>query len=463
MYLSKAKIYKSFLGILLVFVLAVQGFACTTIIVGKDLTKNGTVLMGHNEELGDYSAQHYVYRPAALHEKGTILKTPNAEVPQVEKTFAYNATIIFDKTYIPGEITSGMNENFVVIGNNLAYQRDDVRPWPSEGRMIWTDYAQIALERAKTAREAVQIIGDLAQEYKHWGPGTMFGIADPNEGWFIEITQEGQWVAERVPDDGVGVRANTYRIRVVDFDAPERFMFSPDLVQYAEEKGWYSPSEGDFDFQKIYADPERAANPYNERRHWRVETVLGEKTSPITAKDLQDLLRDHYEGTEYDLTGGYASGSPLETPERTIDRLQTEVSVVFELRSSLPVGLGGLSWRAMGTPSTSVYIPWYFASTDIPKEYQTGTNELTPESAYWAFRTLSEKVNANYGERIAPVKKAWREFEERHYGYRRDLEKLSAKIYERDPEMAKALLAKYTSFLAEKALHEAEDLTASLQ
>jgi dipeptidase len=194
-----------------------------------------------------------------------------------------------------------------------------------------------------------------------------------------------------------------------------------------------------------------------------VETVLGEKTSPITAKDLQDLLRDHYEGTEYDLTGGYASGSPLETPERTIDRLQTEVSVIFELRSSLPVGLGGLSWRAMGTPSTSVYIPWYFASTDIPKEYQTGTNELTPESAYWAFRTLSEKVNANYGERIAPAKKAWREFEERHYGYRRDLEKLSAKIYERDPEMAKALLAKYTSFLAEKALHEAEDLTASLQ
>lgn len=291
----------------------------------------------------------------------------------------------------------------------------------------------------------------------------MFGVADPNEGWFIEITQEGQWVAERVPDDAVGVRANTYRIRIVDFENPERFMFSPDLVKYAEEKGWYSPSEGDFDFQKIYADPERAANPYNERRHWRVETVLGEKTSPITAKDLQDLLRDHYEGTEYDLTEGYVSGSPLETTERTIDRLQTEVSIVFELRTSLPAALGGLSWRAMGTPSTSVYVPWYFGSTDIPEEYRTGTNEPTPNSAYWAFRTLSEKVNANYGKNIEPVEKAWKDFEELHYGYRKDLENLVAAIYEKDPEMAKALLARYTALLAEKAYNEAEGLTASLQ
>ncbi len=463
MYLSKEKCCRSFLGVLLVFALALQGFACTTIIVGKDLTENGTVLMAHNEELGDYSAQHYIYRPAARHEEGAMLKMPNVEIPQATKTYAYNATVIFDKTYIPGEITSGMNENFVVIANNLAYQRDDVTPWPSEGRMIWTDYAQIALERAKTAREAVQIIGGLAQEYKHWGPGTMFGIADPNEGWFIEITQEGQWVAERVPDDAVGVRANTYRIGEVDLNDTEKFMFSPDLVKYAEEKGWYSSSEGNFNFQKVYADPERAASPYNERRHWRVETVLGEKSSAITGKDLQNILRDHYEGTEYDLTEGYISGSPLETDERTIDRLQTEVSIIFELRNSLPVALGGLSWRAMGTPSTSVYVPWYFGSTHIPEEYQRGTNAPTPESAYWAFRTLSEKVNEKYGEKIKPVKKAWAEFEEQHYGYRENLENLAEKIYEKDPEMAKALLAEYTYLLAEKACHEAYHLTESLQ
>lgn len=443
--------------------LAIQGFGCTTIIVGKDLSANGTVLMAHNEELGDYSAQHYVYHPGAQYKKGTMLEMTNVKVPQVAKTYAYNATVIFDKNYIPGEITSGMNENMVAIVNNLAYQKDNLTPYPLKGRMIWTDYIQIALERAKNAREAVRLIGDLAQKYKHWGPGAMFGIADPQEGWFIEITQEGQWVAERVPDNAMGMRANTYRIGVVDFEDTEKFMFSPDLVKYAEEKGWYSSSDGDFDFQKIYADPEKAANPCNKRRHWRVETVLGEKNAPITVADLQALLRDHYEGTEYDLTKGYVTGSPLETDERTIDRLQTEVSVVFELRNSLPVGLGGLSWRAMGTPSTSVYIPWYFASTEIPEEYRTGTNKPTPESAYWVFRILSETVNKSYREKINAVRKAWGNFAKQHYGYREKLEELVLDIYERDPKMAETFLSRYTALLAREAYKQAETLTSLLQ
>ena len=166
-----------------------DGQKCTTLIVGKNATADGSVLLGHNEDLGDNSAQHIIVVPRKQHlpEEEFELYS-GGTIPQVEETYAYIATRVFDIDYIPGTITSGINEYQVSIGNNMTYSRDELIP--PEGKwslkyngIIWTEFSKIVLERAKTAREAVEIIGWLSEEYGLSGdPGTAFGVADPNEG-----------------------------------------------------------------------------------------------------------------------------------------------------------------------------------------------------------------------------------------------------------------------------------------
>jgi dipeptidase len=236
---------------------------CSSIIVGKKLTADGSVILAHNEDLGNYSAHHYVYVPHARHAAGEIAPTLyNANLPQVAETYAYTGTRLFDINYFPGEVTSGINEHQVAVVNNASYRREMPDPLPKDGRIIWTEFTKFALERAKTAEEAVQVIGSLASKYKLGADsGTMFGVTDPNDAWWVEVTLDGQWVAQRVKDDAVSVRANIFRIGQVDFNSPD-FKYSDDLVSYARERGWYDP-KSPFDFTKVYAAPEKVESEYN--------------------------------------------------------------------------------------------------------------------------------------------------------------------------------------------------------
>jgi dipeptidase len=176
---------------------------CSTIIVGKKLAADGSVILAHNEDLGNYSAHHYVFVPHAKHAAGEVAPTLyNANVPQVPETFAYTGTRIFDIRYYPGDVTSGINEYQVAVVNNASYRRDTPDHIPKDGRIIWTEFTKFALERAKTAEEAVQVIGALASKYKLGvDSGTMFGITDPKDAWWVEVTLDGQWAAQRVRDN----------------------------------------------------------------------------------------------------------------------------------------------------------------------------------------------------------------------------------------------------------------------
>ena len=174
-----------------------------------------------------------------------------------------------------------------------------------------------------------------------------FGITDPDEGWWIEIAQEGQWVAQRVPDNEAQMRANTFRIGVVDFDSDD-FMYSDDLVSYAEEKGWYDHNDKPFNFTKVYGDPEKVSSPYNTRRHERVQELLEKYIPTVKPADLMAILRDHYEDTEYDLTTP-EKPSPHHTDERTCCRMSTEYSLVAQSRNWLPASIGAVCWWAMTT------------------------------------------------------------------------------------------------------------------
>ncbi len=426
---------------------------CSTIIVGSKATKDGSVILGHNEDLANYSAHHYVTRPHVRHAAGDVFTSYwGAKVPQPAETYAYTATRIFDKSYQPGDVTSGINEHQVSVANNMSYRREPPSTLPTTGRLIWTEYTQLALERARTAREAVGIIGGLARAYKLGSDtGTIYGVADPTEGWWVEVTLEGQWVAQRVPDDAVGVRANIFRIGVVDLKDPKNFLSSDDLVSYAVQMKWYAGT-GDFDFAKVYAAPEKLNDPYNTRRTWRAEKLLDKPTPSIDPRDVISVLRDHYEGTEYDLTNGHTKGSPHQTDERTLCSINTEVSAVSQLRSWLPADLGAVSWRAMATPCTSVYTPWYLGSREVPDAYRTGTNQHTRHSAYWTFRDLSRFADVRYEKVSEGIRREIGAFEEREFEAQAGMEQEALRHLNRSADGGRRFLSGYTNEMAERAM-----------
>ena len=441
-----------------------NGEKCTTLIVGKEATTDGAVLLGHNEDLGGNSAQHMIVVPRKIHQPGEVFVLySGGSIPQMEETYAYIATTLFDVDYIPGTITSGINEYQVSIGNNMSYSRDELIPpegnWSLKyNGIIWTEFTQIALERAKSAKEAVQIMGQLSEQYGLSGdPGTAFGITDSNEGWFIEIPRGGQWVAKRVPDDGYAMMANTFRI--CEIEDEENFMHSGDLVDFAIDNGFYDPDGGEpFCFAEVYGNLDRLFSPYNTRRHWRVENLLGGIVPGASPADIMSILRDHYEGTEYDLTNGYEI-SPHHTSERTVCKLRTEASIVAQLRNWLPAEIGGVAWWALVGPCSSVYVPWYMGIQKVPYAYQIGTNEYDGESAYWAFGELSQLVDENYGNLIGDVKKAWAQFEAKEFAQQKGIEKAALKIYYNKKELARSFLTGHSNRLGMKAVKKAKQMT----
>jgi len=434
---------------------------CTSLIVGKDATADGCVLLAHNEDLGDYPAQHYISVSPATHAPGDVVSTYSGiEVPQVEQTYGYIATTIFDLHYIPGDVTSGINEHQVAVANNLAYQRGAMNPGPITGRLIWTEFTKLALQRSTTAREAVEVIGELAQTYKlGLDTGTMFAVADPDEGWWVEVAQEGQWVAQRVGDDEAVIRANSYRIGEVDFTDPDTFLYSADLVSYAESRGWYTG--GTFHFTQTYGDFMAAGAPWNQHREERLADLLAAEIPAVEPAHVMAMMRDHYVGTEWDETNGYADGSPHQTSEYCVCDLTTEVSVVCQARDGLPAEIGGVCWRAMATPCSSVYVPWYYGHTDVPAAYETGTSVDMTGSAYWAFRELSEVIDPQYGDVIGDIGGYWAAFEADILADLPTVEADAIALYASDPDAAVTHLQDHSHQWATDAYDDAVTLLAN--
>jgi len=437
---------------------------CSTIIVGRLASSDGAVMLAHNEDLQPNAAQHIVSVPHLKHKPGEVIVLwSGAKVPQVPETFAYTGTKIFEKRFIPGEVVTGINEHQVAVANNLAYQRDPVSDL-TKGRMIWTEFMQLALERARTAKEAVRIIGGSAQHYKlAFDPGTMFGIIDPQEGWWMEVAQEGQWVAQRVPDRGYAMRANAYRIGIVRFDDPQNFLSSPDLVSYAVAKGWYDPATGgDFNFADVYGMESEANADENTHRQARADQLLRPLLPTISVSGLMTLLRDHYEGTPWDHSGGPGKISPHKTDERTLCCEATVASSVIQARGWLPPEIGGVCWIAMSTPCTGTYIPWYRGSTKIPQAYRTGRNISSPDSAYWAYRRLATLADKDYQSTIAVVRQGWSGFEKSVKQSQPALEEKARRLYAVDKQKAIKLLSNRSASYATQAFSIAKKLAKEI-
>ena len=231
-------------------------YACTTIIVGKDRTPDGSVLMAHTEDDPQFVLHYAVYpsRPG-----GTYVTRGGARIAEPDETVRYIGV-----SYVGRSIPAGVPAN-CYAGIN-AYQVSTYNNWcdPKEADsrnphgLTWTEFNELALMRAKSARQAVRVMGRLAERYGIDWDATMYGIADANEGWWIDIAPGGQWVARRVPDNGAEMIANNLNITTIDFNDVhhKNYMWSPNVVSYAVAKGFYDPAtDGPFNFREVYSKP----------------------------------------------------------------------------------------------------------------------------------------------------------------------------------------------------------------
>ncbi len=353
---------------------------CTTLVVGRTRSATGRVILAHSEELGRNSAHKVCAVDACETAPGERFPLHSGgSLEQAGRLARHVCTKIFDKRHYPGEHTAGINEHGVAVANNMAMQKDipesgmyDVVP----GGIIWTEFLQLVLERATSARGGVALVSELAQRHGlSCDSGTMIAVADPEEAWWVEIARGGHSAAERVGDDEVSVRANCYRIA---------------------------------DFAREFGDAANQADRYNLDRHDALESRVSGMAA-VGPGDLMALVRDVYEGTPLHLPR--ADGSPFRTERRTVARMNTEACTVLEPRRGLPPPLAHLMWCCLSTSLTGVFVPFHVRITSVEAHYATAGARYDPASAYWLFAELAKLVDWRYRASADLVRDAWREFE----------------------------------------------------
>jgi len=456
---------------------------CTTLIVGKAASADGSVMATHSDDAESNPDPRLVRVPAQTYPAGSKrdifydtegfprfvgnrgvdaylpsnnpgynMSIPIGSIPQVEHTFSY-----FEATY------GILNEKQVGIGESTCSAIFGTQARGHGGHALFSidSLSRIALERSATAREAVQLMGDLAVKEGFYGADAFEGtgeslmVVDPEEGFIFHILPDDTgrsavWAAQRVPDAHVGVVANMFTIRTLDPNATTAgkadFLFSPTVHAIAKKNGWWSPSDGLLDFTKVYSDGEYAHKYYSGRRMWGAYRMLAPElsipaeyadlrpqqvypaTTPTTKKlgprDLMAVHRTFYEGTKYSLTNGVAAG-PFGNPdryatttqqkgnwERSIALYRTSESHVVQARSWLPDAVGGVMWFGPAAAHGTVYVPFAAGVASLPTQYATGDpGHISRESAYWAHKYTLNVARLRYSDMIADIKVKQDEFE----------------------------------------------------
>ncbi len=457
---------------------------CTMILVGKEATKDGSVLLAYNNDWDGKGASHVVVVPRKTYEPGAKHVLSNGvEIPQPAQTYAYIGNELQWTDRITFE--NGINEYQVAVSfgtavkiNEKAEKVDPLLKKESSKRGLLIPW-RLILERSKTAREGLELAEKLFNEYGLREDGS-FAIADPNEIWLIQIGGGHHWAAVRVPDNCYVIQDNTFRMGEISCENADKCKCSPNLIEFSIEKGLYDPASGSFNFKKAWGHVYTKIPP-RDRRIWRVQSLLNPSSSlppdtpyfdfplflvpeqKITKETLMSIMRDHLEGTELDTTNAYKQGNPHFTKDRSMCRTNTQYSVITQLRGWLPSEIGGAMWLAIATPDTSVYVPWYKGITEVPHAYQFGKGKSDPESAYWAFKRIGNLVNTHYGDLIEDVRNTWKAFEEREFETQESVENTALDLFQQDESLARAFLSSYSNAQALKAYNMAQEMINGLQ
>lgn len=451
-----------------------ESLDCFTILVGKDASADGCVLMAHIED--DYGKQlvNWKIEPERHHPEGLDIYLKNGgALAQVERTNKYFWL------EIPGMDFSDsyLNEHGVCITSNSCPSKEK-NPELSDGGIGYRLRGLMA-ERASTAREAVMIGGSLVDRFGYTGSGRTYSIADTKEAWVLSVVNGKHWVAARIPDNQIMVLPNNYTITEVDLNDPDRFMGSPDLVEYAIDQGWYDPDSGHpFSFRDAYASEGSLKTNGNRHRAWGAYYKLGlelslddhfpflfHPPSLVSKVDLMDVLGWHYEGTELDKSDNYSKGSPYELNGAMICGTASVYGFVTEFRDWLPVDIGVVLWLAPQWPDIQPFIPYYCGIYEVPEalsepdysihypdfsvHYKPPANihERSADHFFWHYVEYSDYINADYSGRIARATKIKRAIEDSALKNQEAIDKVLLNNMEKRPDMEDEFMNAYTSEL----------------
>ena len=470
----------------------VAGMACTNFLVGKDASVDGSTMISYAAD--SYALYgHLHFAPAAEHAPGAMREVkdwdtgkPLCSIPQVAHTY---------------NVVGNMNEHQLSIGETTWGGRPELEV--GEG-IDYGSLIYIALERCKTAREAIQCMTDLVAEYGYASSGETFSIADPNEVWLLELIGKGKvekgavWVATRIPDDCIAAHANQARITIINFKDKENWMWSKDVVKFARKQGYYTgKKDEDFNFQEAYAPYDFSGLYVCEARVWSffrkfsndmdkyfdfasgktfVETggkYAGERmplyikpNHKVSAQELKDCMRDQYEGTPLDITQGPDAGPwnsklrygsltfQLDSTnywyERPIATQQTGWSFVAQMRGYESAKAGGILWFGVDDAASTVYVPIYSTITEVPNCFAEGNGDLytySPTAAWWTFNIVANWAYTKYSAMMPDIKKVQVAWENRFNEKVAEVDKAVANLSAKD---AQAWLTRYSSMQAEK-------------
>ena len=457
--------------------------ACTNFLITKGASADGSVMITYAADAHNFYGE-LSYIPPGVHSPGAM-----REVIEWD-TGKYLGRI--RQAPVTYSVVGNMNQFQVAVGETTYGGREELA---GSGLVDYGSLMFIALERSKTAREAIAVIAEVVAEYGYASTGESLSISDPNEAWILEIIGKGKddpgavWVARRVPDGYISAHANQARIRQFPLDDPANCLYSKDVISFARSKGYFDGPDEAFSFADTYAPLTFGGLRFCEARVWCMfhraapslgiapDWAAGDATAEplplwvkpdrkLAVRDVMRLMRDHYEGTPLDMTNDVGAG-PFALPyrwrpmtwkvdkdakeeyffERATSTQQTAFSFVSQSRSWLPNPIGGVFWIGMDDTFTTVYTPMYCGMRSVPASFAKGTgtfSQFSWDSAFWVFNFVANYAYSRYSDMIQDIQPVQRELEGKFFAVQPELESAALDLFRRSPELAREHLTAYS-------------------
>lgn len=472
--------------------LASEGaFACSNLIVGKKASVDGSVLVSYNAD--DYGMFGYLcHYPAGTHPKGTMRQIYDWD------SGVYHGEI--EEAPVTYNVIGNINEFQLSIGETTYGGREEMVD--STGILDYGSLIYVTLQRAKTAREAISVMTSLVEKYGYNSEGETFSICDPNEAWIMEMQGTGAgskgvvWVALRIPDDAICAHANQSRIGKFNMKDKKNVLYSKNVISYARKMGWFNGKDSEFSWKNTYAFPDFSGRRFCDARVWSffnhyaddfdryLPWALGKDKDAedmplwivpnrkLSVADVENGMRDHYEGTTLALDTTSIGSGIYEMPyrptpltftvdgkqyfnERPISTQQTAFTFVSQLRSWLPREIGGVLWFGNDDANMVAYTPVYCGNTVQPACYNTkGADAVTfsSDNAFWLCNMVSNMVYPRYSQLFPELKAVRDSLETSYFANQTSIEKQAADLYQTDKAAALKLLNNYSNAKADEML-----------
>ena len=448
---------------------------CTTIIIGKEQTADGSMIVSRSEDWDAMEAKNYeIFEATDNGPREFVAKDSPFRCELPEKALGYSALSPYN---LHGHWGSagfntagvGMSATESIFSNDEILKHDPL----VENGVAENSVFNITLPYVHTAREGVERLGMLIEKYGI-AEGFGIGFVDSKEIWYLETACGHRWLACRMPKDKYFVTGNQSRFRTYDPKDKENYLASADLIEFAEKHGLYNPAQGAFDFHEAYARDVELDTTYNYPRVWGLQQFFSpsikndvtKNTFPVFAKPeekitltkLRTAFRFHYDNTDHD---PYLHSNPKE-PYRPVSIFRTTQTHLLQVRPELPQAIGCVNYVAMGMADLGVFLPLYQGITSYPEAYTKGTDESSADSAYWKFRKIMVLGMTNYNKYAPIIKETYAKFEAETDQRQREMEEEYLRIYKTQPLHAKDLLQAFSDKVLTDALKVADRLQEKL-